>query len=61
MKNKSPKFFQMRADAEFWANLEKLVSIQGEHVTNTQMIRRLVKYAASQNLRLHENVIEKKE
>jgi hypothetical protein len=61
MNKKPPQFFQLRADAEFWACLDKLVSIQGEKVTNTQMVKRLVKYAASKKLRLHENVIEKED
>jgi hypothetical protein len=59
MKTKSPQFFQMRAAKEFWANLEQLVSAQDEPVTKTEMVRRLVKFAASKKLVLHENVIEK--
>jgi hypothetical protein len=61
MKTKNPKFFQMRANPEFWYNLEKLVAAQDEPITNTEMVKRLVKFAASKNLRLHENVIEKED
>jgi hypothetical protein len=52
----STKFFQIRADDDFFADLDALRKLQDDLPTRTDMIKRLVKYAVRKKLVVHEDV-----
>ena len=51
-KTSAPKVFQMRTDAEFRALLIRVIKQQTDNPSGAEMVRRLLRYAAINELKI---------